>query len=264
MFPGLPHCNASALGERAQPAPLRAWDRRPELLPAVLAQTRHEITLPPPRSTSIHDLHCALRCSHWPVKCPTATRLQPTLPLSTMAAAAMPVVGLYGLAVMGQNLALNIAEKGFPIAVCNRSPEKVRVCPSAGPIPQGILRGFCTPLHCSCASPGGCHCGACKGRRGSTPHRLHRREQSLLRHACLVPCSVTPGAGHAAQVQSFVGAIAKPRKVIMLVKAGAPVDATIDLLKEYLEVRGRPSCVSRLARTRLRPSCPCVARRRAH
>jgi 6-phosphogluconate dehydrogenase len=37
-----------------------------------------------------------------------------------------PVVGLYGLAVMGQNLALNIADKGFPIAVCNRSPEKVR------------------------------------------------------------------------------------------------------------------------------------------
>jgi len=46
-------------------------------------------------------------------------------PLSMAASA--PVVGLYGLAVMGQNLALNIADKGFPIAVCNRSPEKVRV-----------------------------------------------------------------------------------------------------------------------------------------
>jgi 6-phosphogluconate dehydrogenase len=37
-----------------------------------------------------------------------------------------PKIGLYGLAVMGQNLALNIAEHGFPIAVCNRSPSKVR------------------------------------------------------------------------------------------------------------------------------------------
>jgi len=34
-------------------------------------------------------------------------------------------IGLYGLAVMGQNLALNIADKGFSISVCNRSPEKV-------------------------------------------------------------------------------------------------------------------------------------------
>ncbi|CAE7895941.1 pgdC, partial [Symbiodinium sp. KB8] len=98
-----------------------------------------------------------------------------------MAAAAMPVVGLYGLAVMGQNLALNIAEKGFPIAVCNRSPEKVAV----------------------------------------TVERA-KAEGDL------------PLTGYT-DVQSFVGAIAKPRKVIMLVKAGAPVDATIDLLKEYLE-----------------------------
>ena len=35
-----------------------------------------------------------------------------------------PTIGLVGLAVMGQNLALNIASKGFKIAVHNRSPEK--------------------------------------------------------------------------------------------------------------------------------------------
>jgi 6-phosphogluconate dehydrogenase len=35
-------------------------------------------------------------------------------------------IGLFGLAVMGQNLALNIAEHGVKIAVCNRSPSKVR------------------------------------------------------------------------------------------------------------------------------------------
>ncbi|CAM9291881.1 unnamed protein product [Chrysoparadoxa australica] len=34
-------------------------------------------------------------------------------------------IGLYGLAVMGQNFALNMASKGFKVAVCNRSPEKV-------------------------------------------------------------------------------------------------------------------------------------------
>lgn len=36
----------------------------------------------------------------------------------------MSAVGLVGLAVMGQNLALNVAEKGFPISVYNRSGDK--------------------------------------------------------------------------------------------------------------------------------------------
>lgn len=39
--------------------------------------------------------------------------------------ASKPQIGLYGLAVMGQNLALNIADNGIPIAVCNRSKDKV-------------------------------------------------------------------------------------------------------------------------------------------
>ena len=33
-------------------------------------------------------------------------------------------IGLVGLAVMGANLALNIAEKGFPVAVYNRTAER--------------------------------------------------------------------------------------------------------------------------------------------
>ena len=37
----------------------------------------------------------------------------------------MQKIGLVGLAVMGENLALNIEEKGFPISVYNRSTEKV-------------------------------------------------------------------------------------------------------------------------------------------
>ena len=35
-------------------------------------------------------------------------------------------LGLIGLAVMGQNLALNIADHGYRIAVLNRSPERTR------------------------------------------------------------------------------------------------------------------------------------------
>ncbi len=35
-------------------------------------------------------------------------------------------IGLVGLAVMGQNLALNIADHGYNIAVYNRNPEKTR------------------------------------------------------------------------------------------------------------------------------------------
>ncbi len=33
-------------------------------------------------------------------------------------------IGLYGLAVMGQNFALNMASHGFTVSVCNRSPDK--------------------------------------------------------------------------------------------------------------------------------------------
>ncbi len=35
-----------------------------------------------------------------------------------------PQFGLIGLAVMGENLALNIESKGFPLAVYNRTTEK--------------------------------------------------------------------------------------------------------------------------------------------
>ena len=35
-------------------------------------------------------------------------------------------IGLWGLAVMGQNLALNMAGKGFTVAVCNRTTQKIK------------------------------------------------------------------------------------------------------------------------------------------
>uniref|UniRef100_A0A6N2L1S4 phosphogluconate dehydrogenase (NADP(+)-dependent, decarboxylating) n=1 Tax=Salix viminalis TaxID=40686 RepID=A0A6N2L1S4_SALVM len=56
-----------------------------------------------------------------------------------MAAAPKPTrIGLAGLAVMGQNLALNIAEKGFPISVYNRSTSKVDETVAGSPVDQTI------------------------------------------------------------------------------------------------------------------------------
>lgn len=90
-------------------------------------------------------------------------------------------IGLAGLAVMGQNLALNIAEKGFPISVYNRTTSKVD---------ETVERAK---------------------REGNLPlYGFHNPE-------------------------SFVHSIQKPRVIIMLVKAGAPVDATIKTLSVYME-----------------------------
>eukprot|EP01137_Pigoraptor_chileana_P013342 Opistho-2@66740 len=91
------------------------------------------------------------------------------------------VIGLVGLAVMGQNLALNIAEKGFAISVFNRSP----------------------------------------ARTDETVARA-KKEGNL------------PLVGFH-DIKDFVHSLAKPRKVIILVQAGKPVDETIKNLSEHLE-----------------------------
>ena len=87
-------------------------------------------------------------------------------------------IGLIGLGVMGQNLALNIERNGFPIAVYDREPK--------------VLDTFV-------ASAAG--------------------KQILGAH--------TP--------EDFVRSLERPRKIILLVKAGGPVDWTIDLIKPFLE-----------------------------
>ncbi len=92
---------------------------------------------------------------------------------------AKPSIGLIGLAVMGENLALNIANKGFPISVYNRTGVKT------------------TEL--------------VEGRAQGKP---------------MVP---------AYTLEEFIGSMERPRKIIILVKAGAPVDAVIDGLKPLLE-----------------------------
>ncbi|THG14759.1 hypothetical protein TEA_006803 [Camellia sinensis var. sinensis] len=90
-------------------------------------------------------------------------------------------IGLAGLAVMGQNLALNIAEKGFPISVYNRTTSKVDETVERAKLEGNLpLYGFHDP-------------------------------------------------------ESFVNSIQKPRVIIMLVKAGAPVDQTIKTLSVYME-----------------------------
>jgi 6-phosphogluconate dehydrogenase len=87
-------------------------------------------------------------------------------------------IGLIGLGVMGQNLALNIERNGFPIAVYERE------------LP--VLEAFIA--------------------REST-------RQILGAHS----------------PEEFVRSLERPRKIILLVKAGAPVDWTINLIKPFLD-----------------------------
>jgi len=99
-----------------------------------------------------------------------------------MAATTTPAqIGLAGLAVMGQNLALNIAEKGFPISVYNRTTSKV----------------------------------------DETLNRAHNEGQLPLFG------QYNP--------RDFVLSIQRPRSIIILVKAGAPVDQTISALSDFME-----------------------------
>ena len=84
-------------------------------------------------------------------------------------------IGLLGLGVMGQNLALNIERNRYSIAVFDRE--------------ASVLESF-----------------------------LARTEIS-----------------GAQSFRDFVHAIKTPRKIILLVKAGAPIDWTIDQIKPFLE-----------------------------
>jgi 6-phosphogluconate dehydrogenase len=89
-----------------------------------------------------------------------------------------PTIGLTGLAVMGQNLARNIARNGFAIAVHNRTV--------------------------------------------ATTHNFVAEHGS---EGTFVPCD---------DLASFVEAIERPRTIMMMVKAGKPVDDVIAGLKPHL------------------------------
>ncbi|MFQ3578490.1 MAG: NAD(P)-binding domain-containing protein, partial [Verrucomicrobiia bacterium] len=87
-------------------------------------------------------------------------------------------IGLVGLAVMGQNLVLNMESKGFTVAVFNRTTETTEKFLSAN-----------------------------SGRK-------------------LVGAKT---------LEEFVASLARPRRIMIMVKAGAPVDAVIDSLLPLLE-----------------------------
>jgi 6-phosphogluconate dehydrogenase len=89
-------------------------------------------------------------------------------------------IGLVGLAVMGQNLALNIADHGFQISVYNRTTATMEKFVAENPATPGGLRGF-------------------------------------------------------PSLEAFVQSLARPRKIVILVKAGGPTDAVIDSLVPLLE-----------------------------
>ncbi len=91
-------------------------------------------------------------------------------------------IGLIGLAVMGSNLALNIAEKGYTIAVHNRSP---------GRIDEFVAEA------------------KAEGLDGKTIPKYDLAE--------------------------FVQSVKAPRSIIIMVKAGKPVDEMIEQLLPHLE-----------------------------
>ena len=89
-------------------------------------------------------------------------------------------IGLVGLAVMGQNLALNIADHGFKISVYNRTTSVTDEFVRNNPDTPGGVVGTKT-------------------------------------------------------LEGFVQSIRRPRKIILLVKAGGPTDAVIDSLVPLLK-----------------------------
>ena len=88
-------------------------------------------------------------------------------------------IGLIGLAVMGQNLALNMNDHGFRVAVFNRTLSKV----------DDFLKG---------------------NARGTQVIGVHSLEE-------------------------LIGRLKLPRRVMLMIKAGKPVDDFIDLLIPYLK-----------------------------
>lgn len=87
--------------------------------------------------------------------------------------------GVIGLAVMGENLALNVERNGFPVSVYNRSREKT---------------------------------DAFMAQRAGGKN---------------VQATYT--------IEEFVASLERPRKILIMVKAGAPVDAMIEQLKPLLD-----------------------------
>ncbi|HCD09917.1 MAG TPA: phosphogluconate dehydrogenase (NADP(+)-dependent, decarboxylating) [Thermoanaerobacter sp.] len=91
----------------------------------------------------------------------------------------MKDIGLIGLAVMGQNLALNIARKKYSVSVFNRTPDRT----------QEFMKNKV-------------------------------KDEEIAAYY---------------DIKSFVESLKKPRKIILMVKAGKPVDEMIQELLPYLD-----------------------------
>ena len=87
--------------------------------------------------------------------------------------------GVIGLAVMGENLALNVESRGFPIAVYNRTSAKTETFMTERAKAKDVKAAY--------------------------------------------------------SLEEFVQVLERPRKILVMVKAGKPVDAVIDQLKPLLD-----------------------------
>ena len=87
--------------------------------------------------------------------------------------------GVIGLAVMGENLALNVESRGYPIAVYNRTASKTEKFMKNRAVGKDIKAAY--------------------------------------------------------SLEEFVKTLERPRKILVMVKAGNPVDKVIDALKPLLE-----------------------------
>ena len=88
-------------------------------------------------------------------------------------------IGLVGLAVMGENLVMNMESKGFSVSVYNRTTEKVERFVEGRAKDKNIIGTY--------------------------------------------------------SIQELVDSLKKPRKIMIMVKAGKPVDDFIEKLIPYLE-----------------------------
>ena len=87
--------------------------------------------------------------------------------------------GVIGLAVMGENLALNVERNGFPISVYNRSPEKTQAFMANRAGGKNVMAAY--------------------------------------------------------SLEEFVASLERPRRILLMVKAGKPVDAVIEQLMPLLD-----------------------------
>ncbi|GET37076.1 NADP-dependent phosphogluconate dehydrogenase [Microseira wollei] len=92
---------------------------------------------------------------------------------------ALQSFGVIGLAVMGENLALNVERNGFPISVYNRTAEKTDVFMASRAKGKNVVASY--------------------------------------------------------SLKDFVASLERPRKILIMVQAGKPVDAVIEQLKPFIE-----------------------------